>query len=88
MYQKLYQNNRYQSSYIQFVADTVEDVKRIPTKMIAMGSEIYVIENRKTYILDSKGVWHSKSKVSGDGDDVIVCDCVEESTIWEELPNS
>ena len=53
-----------------------------------MGSEVYVIENRKTYILDSKGIWHSKSKVSGDGDDVIICDCVEESTIWEELPNS
>jgi hypothetical protein len=49
-----------------------------------MGSEVYVIETQKTYILDSKGIWHSKA--TGDGDK-IVCDCVEESTIWEELPN-
>ena len=29
MVQKVYQNNRYQSSYIQYVADTAEDVKKI-----------------------------------------------------------
>jgi hypothetical protein len=52
-----------------------------------MGSEVYVIENRRTYILDSKGMWHNKAKENVDGDDVIVCDCVEESTIWETLPN-
>ena len=50
-----------------------------------MGSEVYVIETQKTYILDSKGVWHSKK--TGDNDK-IDCNCVEESTVWEELPNS
>ena len=49
-----------------------------------MGNEVYVIQTKKTYILDSKGIWYSKK----DGDDsTIECDCVEESTIWEELPN-
>ena len=31
-----------------------------------MGSEVYVIDTKKTYVLDSKGVWHSKA--AGDGD--------------------
>ena len=84
MFQKTYQNNRYQSSYVQYVADTAEDVKRIRVNSVAMGSEVYVIETKKTYILDSKGVWHSKA--AGDNDQII-CDCVEESTIWEDLPN-
>ena len=87
MHQKLYQNNRYSSSYIKYVADTIDDVKKIKVNAIQMGSEVYVIENRRTYILDSKGVWHNKAKENVDGDDVIVCDCVEESTVWETLPN-
>jgi hypothetical protein len=50
-----------------------------------MGSEVYVISEKKTYILDSKRVWHAKA----DGDNsVIECDCVEESTIWEQIPEA
>lgn len=47
-----------------------------------MGSEVYVIENSSTYILDSKKTWHSKNN-----QDIIVCDCdcVEESTIWGDI---
>lgn len=81
--QKIFQNNRYQSSYIKFVADTAEDVKKIKVAATHMGSEVYVIDTQKTYILDSKGVWHSR--ITGDGD-AIICDCVEESTVWEEIP--
>lgn len=47
-----------------------------------MGSEVYVIENKKIYILDSKKTWHSKRD---DDDDSIECDCVEELTIWDEI---
>lgn len=82
-FQKLFQNNRYQASYIKFVADTPEDVKNIKVSPSIMGSEVYVISTQKKYVLDSKGVWHSKN--AGDND-TIVCDCVEESTIWEDLP--
>lgn len=81
-FSKLFQNNRYQANYVQFVADTAEDVKRIRVNSSHMGSEVYVIDTQKTYVLDSKGVWHSKA--AGDGDQII-CDCVEESTIWEDL---
>ena len=82
-YAKVFQNNRYQTHYVQFVADTVEDVKHMRVSQLSMGSEVYVISEKKTYILDSKRVWHAKA----DNDDsVIECDCVEESTIWEALP--
>ena len=78
--QKLFQGNRYQNSFIMYVADTAEDVKKIKVSSAHMGSEVYVIETKKTYILDSKGTWHSKAD-----DSTIECDCVEESTIWEDL---
>ena len=84
MIMKLFQGGRPTPTFCQFVVDAEEDVKRI--KILPnggnMGSEVYVIANRKTYILDSKGSWHPKAT---DGEP-IECDCVEESTIWEDLP--
>ena len=85
MHQKIFQNNKYSSSFSKYVADFVEDVRKIRVSKDQTGSEVYVIENKKTYILDSKGVWHNKAKDSESGD-TIVCDCVEESTIWEDMP--
>ena len=84
-YAKLFQNNRYQTHYVQFVADTPEDVKLLPVSQLSMGSEVYVISEKKTYILDSKRIWHAK--VEND-DSTIECDCVEELTIWEHLPET
>lgn len=82
-YIKMYQNNRYQSHYVRFVADTAEDVKKLRVADLAMGSEVYVIQEKRTYILGSDEVWYSKAV----NDDVVIeCDCVEESTIWEDLP--
>ena len=62
-----------------------------------MGSEVYIISEKKTYILDSKRVWHVKlANASGSGgtEDGVVdggtieCDHnhVDENTIWENLP--
>ena len=82
-YIKMYQNNRYQSHYVRFVADTAEDVKKLRVADLAMGSEVYVIQEKRTYILGSDEVWYSKAV----NDDVVIeCDCVEESTVWEDLP--
>jgi hypothetical protein len=63
----------------EYVADTKEDVARI--SKCVMGSTVYVIHTKETYMIDSKGVWYP---VNSD-DDPIQCDCVEESTIWEDL---
>lgn len=85
-FQKIFQGNRYTNNYHEYVADTPEDVKRIKISPSGqnMGCEVYVISTQKTHILDSKGVWHPK----GEEGDTITCDCVEELTIWEDLPNS
>lgn len=80
---KIFQNNRYQSHYVQFVADTVDDVKRLKITDLAMGSEVYVIQEKRTYILGSDRLWYSKAV---NDDATIECDCIEESTIWENLP--
>lgn len=82
---KIYQNGRPVNNYCRFIADTEEDVKKIKIlpKGGSMGNEVYVIDTQKIYILDSKGIWHSKT--IGDNNK-IECDCVEESTIWEDLP--
>ena len=81
-FQKIFQGNRYTNNYHEYVADTPEDVKHIKISPVGnMGSEVYVISTQKTYVLDSKGVWHPK----GEDGETITCDCVEESTVWEEL---
>ena len=82
-FQKIFQGDRYTNNYKQYVADTPDDVKKIQVSSNGsdMGCEVYVISTRKTYILDSKHAWHPK----GEDGDAIDCDCVEESTIWEEL---
>ena len=67
-----------------------------------MGSEVYVISEKKTYILDGNRTWHLKlvntsgsgnGGVDADGDGIIdggtiECDHnhVDESTIWGTLP--
>lgn len=82
---KIYQNGRPVNNYCRFIADTEEDVKKIKIlpKGGSMGNEVYVIDTQKTSILDSKGIWHSKA--IGDNSQ-IEGNCVEESTIWEDLP--
>lgn len=81
---KIFQNGRPINNYNKFVVDTEEDIKKI--KILSnggnMGSMVYVIDTQKTYILDSKGIWHSMA--IGDNSS-IECDCIEESTIWEEM---
>lgn len=70
----------------RYVADTLEDAKTIPVdaKQANMGSEVYVIETGKTYILGGGSTWYSKT--DGDSFDCNCGDIQGESTIWEDLP--
>lgn len=79
MYLKLAQSGRAAYGVAEYVADDKTDVARLPRSV--MGSTVYIIHTKETYMIDSKGVWHA---VDSDGDP-IVCDCVEESTIWGDL---
>jgi len=49
-----------------------------------MGSTVYVITTGESWMMDSKGSWHI---ISSNSDKTpIECDCVEELTIWEDIP--
>ena len=82
MYQKLTQSGRTAYGVATYVADEKSDVARIPR--CVMGSTVYVIHTKETYMIDSKGVWYAVDSDS----DPIHCDCVEESTVWEELKDT
>jgi hypothetical protein len=73
------ENVAYSVSY--YVCDTIDDVAKLPRSQ--MGSTVYVIAEKEKYIADSAGAWHPM--VSSNPS--IECDCVEESTIWETLPD-
>ena len=49
-----------------------------------MGSTVYVIHTRDTYMMDSKGMWHCVTSDKAP----IECDCVEELTIWADIPTN
>lgn len=70
----------------RYVADTLEDAQSISVdaKSANMGSEVYVIETGKTYVLGSGSTWYSK--VDGDSFECNCGDIMPESTVWEDLP--
>ena len=47
-----------------------------------MGTSVYVIHTGETWMADNAGTWYP---VNADKDP-IHCDCVEEMTIWQDLP--
>lgn len=80
MISKIRQGTRTLYTLSEYVVDDVEDVAKLPR--CSMGSTVYVIHTKETYMADSKGAWYPVNSDS----DPIPCDCIEESTIWEELP--
>ena len=81
---KQFQNGKYNYNYIKYVADTDEDVKKIPVRIDGsmIGCEAYVITTGKTYVLGSGKIWYA-----GTGEK-IECNCkdiVPESTVWEPV---
>ena len=51
-----------------------------------MGSSAYVITTGESWMMDSKGRWHVMGSTISK--DPVVCDCVEELTIWGNLPET
>lgn len=82
MVRKLSQGNRIGYSYFKWLCDDVEDIPVIPKS--PMGSTVFVIHTKDTYMMDSAGVWYS---ITSDADP-IVCDCVEELTVWADIPTN
>lgn len=81
MISKIKQGTRTLYTLSEYVVDDLEDVAKLPRCL--MGSTVYVIHTKETYMADSKGIWYP---VNSSGNP-IECDCIEESTIWENFPN-
>ena len=77
---KIFGNDHNAYDFCKWVADTTDDVKKIIPRVENIGSEVYVIDTDKTYVLGSDKAWHPKT-----GGEVIPCDCVSELTVWNEL---
>lgn len=85
MIKKFSQNNKIQYSITKWLIDEVEDIKKLPPS--PMGSTAFVIHTSETYMVDSsKKTWYPINRNSS-GSGPIECDCVEELTIWGDLPN-
>ncbi len=81
MWKKTKQGNRISYDTWEFVVDTIEDLKTLPQS--PMGSKAFVIATKDTYMVDStRKTWHSITSEAGS----VECDCVEESTVWDEIP--
>ena len=74
--------NKVNQDIYKFVVEEESEISSVPRCI--MGSTIYVIATGESWIMDSKGSWHVMNNTSGK--DPIVCDCVEELTIWGNLP--
>ena len=81
MVKKFSQGNRIVYAISKWLCDDVEDIPKIPKS--PMGSTVFVIHTKDTYMADSEGKWYS---ITSDADAVEPCDCVEELTIWGDIP--
>ena len=81
MVKKFSQGNRIVYAISKWLCDDVEDIPKIPKS--PMGSTVFVIHTKDTYMADSEGVWYS---ITSDAESVEPCDCVDELTIWAEIP--
>ena len=79
MFVKLNQSGRVTYGVTNYVADDKSDVANLPR--CVMGSTVYVIHTKETFMMDSNNVWYPIDSDS----EPIKCNCVEESTIWGDL---
>ena len=75
------QGNKINHDMQKWLVEEESEIAKIPKCL--MGSSVYVIATGETWMIDSKGLWHIMGSTQKDP---IACDCVEELTIWGDLP--
>ena len=80
MYKRYKQNGKVCYAIEEYIVDSVDEIRSIPCR--TFGSKVFVIDTRDEYMLNSKKMWKC---ITNEREDIPSCDCVEESTIWEEL---
>lgn len=78
---KFAQGNNVSYDVTKWIVDEESEVATIPTNI--MGSTVYVIHTGETWMMDSSNNWYP---VTVPGKEPIPCDCVEELTIWSNIP--
>ena len=81
MITKFAQGNKVNYDVYKWVVEEESELSTIPRCII--GSTAYVISTGESWMIDSKGVWHV---MNSSGKPPVECDCVEELTIWGNLP--
>lgn len=66
-----------------YICDEKIDLSKATTAK--MGNTAFVIHTSDIYVMDSQKVWYCITNSSADP---VQCDCVEESTIWTEIPEN
>ena len=82
MVKKIAQGNRISYAAEKWICEEPAELAKILG--CPMGSTAYVIHTRDTYMMDSNNTWYcvTSEKVP------VECDCVEELTIWQDLPKA
>lgn len=83
MIAKYGQGNKINYDMQRWLVDTETEIASIPRSV--MGSTVYVITTGESWMIDSQGSWHV---MSASGKEPIQCNCVEELTIWGDLPQN
>lgn len=78
---KIGQGGKVNYDFSKWIVDTEEEISKLPIS--PMGSKAYVIHTGEAWMADSVGTWYPMTNLNKTP---IVCDCIEESTIWTEIP--
>ena len=80
---KFSQGNKVSYDFSKWIVDEESEIASVPTNRI--GSTVYVIHTGETWMMDSANKWYP---VTTPGKAPIECNCVEELTIWSDIPTN
>ena len=84
MFVKYSQGGKIAHNFSKYIAEDETDLAKAPPTC-DFGDIAYVVHTAEYWMMDTKGTWYP---MSANGKDGIVCDCVEEMTIWGQLPEN
>ena len=81
MYLKYSQGGKIGHSFSKYIVEDESELSTAPTNC-SMGDIVYVVHTSEYWMMDRSKKWYPMAGGKGP----IECDCVEEMTIWNELP--
>lgn len=81
MFLKYSQGNKIEHSFSKYIVEDEEELSEAPNNC-TIGDIVYVVHTGEYWMMDRSRAWYP---MSTPGKGPIICDCIEEMTIWEEL---